>query len=150
MPGMKIEDIATPRPRTAYRDEPLLEAARALCDQHVGALIVLERGAPISRPVGILTDRDIVCGEWRRAADLHCLTVGDVMTPNPLVLRPDLGVTEAIAALTARAVRRAPLVDGSGALVGIVTLDDLLPAVAQELVALAQLMGGQAGREGRG
>jgi CBS domain-containing protein len=49
-----------------------------------------------------------------------------------------------------RAVRRAPLIDASGALVGIITLDDLVPAVAQELGTLAALMGSQAqGEHGR-
>ena len=76
-------------------------------------------------------------------------TVGEIMTPDPLVLRTDLGLTEAIGALNARGVRRAPVVDASGALLGMVTLDDLLPAVASELMTLASLMGAQAGREGR-
>jgi CBS domain-containing protein len=88
-----------------------------------------------------------VRGQLRRAADLYCLTVGDVMTPDPLVLPAYLEVTEAIDALNARAVRRAPVLDPDGSLAGIVSLDDLLPAVAQELTDLATLMGSQAHRE---
>ena len=72
------------------------------------------------------------------------LTVGDVMTPDPLVVPIDFEVSEAIEALTARAVRRAPVVDASGNLCGMVTLDDLLPGVAQELGDLASLLGSQA------
>jgi CBS domain-containing protein len=144
---MRIRDLQTPRALTAYREEPLAEAARTMCNEHIGALVVVDRDDSGQRPVGILTDRDIVRGQLRRSADLYCLTVGDVMTPDPLVLPLHLEATEAIEALSARAVRRAPLVDPAGALVGIVTLDDLLPAVAQELSALASLMGSQARRE---
>lgn len=147
--AVKIRDLYTPQPHTAFRDEPLADAARILCESHVGALIVLKRGDPLRRPIGILTDRDIVRGEFRRGTDLYLLTVGDVMTPDPLVLVADLGLTEAVEALNARSVRRAPVVDASGVLLGIITLDDLLPALARELMTLASLMGVQASREGR-
>jgi len=65
------------------------------------------------------------------------------MTRNPLVLSLDMGLSEGIAALRSRGVRRAPVVDGNGGLVGIVTLDDLLPALARELQDLAELIGTQ-------
>ena len=146
---MKVRDLYSPQPQTAYRDEPLADAARVLCDRHVGALVVVKRGDPLRRPVGILTDRDIMRSEFSRSADLYLLTVGEAMTPDPLVLPTDFGLTEAIGAMNARAVRRAPVVDASGALLGMVTLDDLLPAVSRELMTLAGLMGAQAGREGR-
>ena len=146
---VKIRDLYTPQPQTVFRDEPLADAARTLCHRHIGALVVLKRGDPLRRPTGILTDRDIVRGEFRRGTDLYLLTVGDVMTADPLVLRTDLGLTEAVEALNARSVRRAPVVDASGALLGIITLDDLLPALARELMTLASLMGTQASREGR-
>lgn len=145
---MRIRDFYTPRARTAFRDEPLAEAARVMCDEHVGALVVIDRSDTRKRPIGILTDRDIVRGQLRRAADLYCLTVGDVMTPDPLVLPIHLEATEAIEALDARAVRRAPVVDASGSLAGMVTLDDLVPILAQELGGLASLMGSQSRREG--
>jgi CBS domain-containing protein len=144
---MRIQDVYRPHARTATRDEPLAEAARMMCSEHIGALVVVDRADPQRRPIGIVTDRDIVRGQLRRAADLYCLTVGDVMTPDPLVLPAYLEVTEAIDALNARAVRRAPVLDPDGSLAGIVSLDDLLPAVAQELTDLATLMGSQAHRE---
>lgn len=144
---MLIRDLYTPHARTAFRDEPLAEAAGRLCSEHIGALVIVDRNDAGRRPVGILTDRDIVRGQLRRSADLYCLTVADVMTPDPLVLPAHLEAAEAIEALNARAVRRAPVIDASASLVGIVTVDDLLPAVAQELAALAGLMGTQARRE---
>ncbi len=141
---MKVGDICTRAVHLAYPSDPLSDAARKMCAHHVGALVVVEPGDDQRRPVGILTDRDVVRGQLSRAADLFCLTVADVMTPQPLSLTADLGLTESIEALNARAVRRAPVLDRDGALVGIVTLDDLLPPLAEEMEALARLMGLQA------
>ncbi|HTV53150.1 MAG TPA: CBS domain-containing protein, partial [Steroidobacteraceae bacterium] len=93
------------------------------------------------------TDRDIVRGQLTRSADLFCLTVGDVMSSRAHVVTPDLEISEAIAALNGHGVRRAPVVDPAGRLIGIVSLDDLLPALASDLEQLAQLMGTQARHE---
>ena len=146
---MRLEDVCSPGVRVAYRDQALGEAAQAMLDFHVGALIVVEPDDAKRLPVGILTDRDIVRGQLAHAADLFCLTVGDVMTPQPLSLAAKLSLTAAIEKLNERAVRRAPVLDDSGALIGMVTLDDLLPAVARQLSELADLMGLQARRDGR-
>jgi len=143
-PNMKVADIRTVDVRTTFPDRPLAEAARAMCAGHIGALIVLDPHDELRAPVGILTDRDIMRGQLARAADLYCLTVGEVMTRQPVVLSGDMDLAEAVAALTERGVRRAPVVDSRGALTGIITLDDLLPALAAELQQLATLIGSQA------
>ncbi len=145
---MIIGRIRNPTVIVTYPDQPLAEAARMMRDNHVGALVVLDRHDPQRHPRAILTDRDIVRGQLIKEADLHCLNVGDVMTHNPLVLSLDMGLSEGIAALRSRGVRRAPVVDASGGLVGIVTLDDLLPALAGKLQDLAKLMGTQSRKPG--
>jgi len=143
---LRVGDICSRDVRTATRDQALAEAARAMRDYRVGALIVIDPSDTKRRPIGILTDRDIVRGQLIRAADLFCLTVGEVMTPKPLTLAAELELTEAVEDLNEQGVRRAPVLDGSGALIGIVTLDDLLPAIARELSELADLMGSQSRR----
>lgn len=144
---MRVRDLYSPGVLTARPDQALAEAAHTMLDNHVGSLIVVDQRATGRRPIGILTDRDIVRGQLRLSADLFCLTVGDVMTPDPLTLTLDVSTTEAIEAMHARAVRRVPVVDGSGNLLGIVTLDDLVPAVSRELDELATLIGSQARHE---
>lgn len=144
---MRVQDLYTPGAQVARADQPLAEAARTMISHHVGSIVAVDGEGEHRRPVGILTDRDIVRGQLRLSADLFCLTVGEVMTRDPLMIGADIGVTEAIAAMHARGVRRAPVVDGAGRLLGIVTLDDLLPAVARELGELAALIGTQARRE---
>jgi CBS domain-containing protein len=145
---MNIGDIRSARVVVTYPDQALAEAARSMRESHVGALVVVEADDSQRQPQGILTDRDIVRGQLRKGADLYCLTVGDVMSQDPLCLRTDMSLGEGLEAMNLRAVRRAPVVDRAGSLVGIVTLDDLLPAIAAELRSLAQLMGTQAHRSG--
>lgn len=146
---MRVRDLYSPGAQVTRRDQALAEAAHTMLNTHVGSLIVVETRGATRRPVGILTDRDIVRGQLRLGADLFCLTVGDVMTPDPISLTRDMGVTEAIEFLHMHRVRRAPVVDNTGNLVGIITLDDLLPAVAHELEELSTLIGTQARHERR-
>jgi CBS domain-containing protein len=126
--------------------DPLADAARQMIDRHVGALVVVDPHSNL-RAVGIVTDRDIVRGQMNRGADLFCLTVGDVMSPHPLLLPESLGISEAVEALNERGVRRAPVIAASGEVVGIVSLDDLLPVLSEDLLRLARLVGSQARQE---
>lgn len=146
---MRVRDLYSPGAQVTRPDQALSHAALTMLEGHVGSLIVVQTGGMGRKPIGILTDRDIVRGQLRLGADLFCLTVGDVMTTDPLTISISAGVTEAIDVLHARGVRRAPVVDGDGNLMGIITLDDLLPAVAHELEDLSTLLGSQAHHERR-
>ncbi|MBS0579269.1 MAG: CBS domain-containing protein [Proteobacteria bacterium] len=134
---MKVAEVASAPAFVAHPEQPLVAAARQMRSHQVGALVVVDAHASQQRPVGIITDRDVVCGQFARSKDLYCLTVGDVMTRNPLTILADSELSEAIQTMSAAAVRRFPVVDASGQLVGIITLDDLLPIVAQQLSELA-------------
>jgi CBS domain-containing protein len=141
---MKILEIASAPVFVAHPEQPLAAAAQEMRARGVGALVVVDPRASAQRPVGILTDRDIVCGQLAKSADLYCLTVADVMTGDPLTVSSDAALTVAIQELSTRGVRRAPVVDDTGALVGMLTLDDLLPVLAQELRGLADIASLQA------
>ncbi len=147
---MNIGDICHRRVYLVKPGEPLADAAREMQRRRIGALVVVTGLASPVRPLGIVTDRDIVCGQWLRKADLRSLTVADVMTRDPLTLPESSSVSEAIAALRQRGVRRAPVVNEAQDTVGIVTIDDLLPAVAAELSSLATLIGTQSLHEAGG
>jgi CBS domain-containing protein len=144
---MNIKDICTREVVTVRASDPLSEAARQMCDRHVGAVVVVEDRDQERLPVGIVTDRDIVRAQLKHAADLSCLSVGQVMTPKPLVLGENCVLGKAIEAMQTRTVRRAPVVNSAGALVGMISVDDLLHAIAQQLSALARLIEVQQRRE---
>src|SRR5438477_11776376 len=87
---MNIGHVRTAQVIVTTADRPLAEAARSMRQRCVGALVVVDAQDPKLRPTGILTDRDIVRGQLSKAADLHCLTVGDVMSRDPLCLEADM------------------------------------------------------------
>jgi CBS domain-containing protein len=128
--------------------EPLANAVAEMMKRHIGAIVVVEPKPDRMRPIGIVTDRDIVRGQVLLNKDLSTLKLYDVMTRDPLTVAETCGIAEAIERMRARRVRRAPVINDRGDLVGIVSLDDLLPVLADELGALARLVGTQAEHEG--
>ena len=145
---MKIGEVCSREVYIYTPEEPLESAVAEMVKRHVGALVIVKAEPKRVRPVGIVTDRDVMRGQVLLKKGLANLTIRDVMTSDPLTIPQGTGIGEAIDLLRQRGVRRAPVVNGGGDLVGIVSLDDLLPIVAEELGALAQLVGTQARREG--
>ena len=135
---MHIKEICSRVVVVAERGTDLREAARLMRDHHVGALVVVDGTDGHRRPIGIVTDRDIVV-EVVAATDVNPqnLTVGEVMSSDLVVAREDVGVFEAVDLMQDRGARRLPVVNTDGHLVGIITLDDVLRMVAGELTALA-------------
>jgi CBS domain-containing protein len=117
------------------RTEDLATAARLMREHHIGYLIVVEPSMQEAgfTPVGVLTDRDIVVSVVAREADPRMLRVGDVMTQNPVTVMTEDSVTDALEQMKRIGVRRLPVVGDFGLLHGIVSLDDVLPALARDL-----------------
>lgn len=144
---MQVGQVCSREVYCVGREEPLARAAHELLHRHVGALVVTQGEGKAIVPVGMVTDRDIVCGQVARRSDLFCLIVADVMTPEPLLVSETQDLAEAVQRMQERGVRRAPVVAESGNLVGIVSLDDLLPVVARNLSSLATLLDRQPAQE---
>ncbi len=121
----------------------LEQAAELMLRWHTGAVVVTENLGGHLRVAGMLTDRDIVRARLKHSGALSTLNVADVMTVQPLVLEANVGIDNALRNLQAREVRRAPVVDRDGALLGVVSTDDLLRVIAAQLDGLAQLVGRQ-------
>jgi CBS domain-containing protein len=145
---MRAGELCTREVYLARAGDALVDAAREMRRRHVGSIVVVESTGESVRPVGIVTDRDIVCGQLARGADLYCLTVGDVMSTDLTTVSEDDDVTGVIKRLAGAGVRRAPVVNVGGDLVGIVSFDDVLPLVSSELAGLAHLIGIQSHVEG--
>jgi CBS domain-containing protein len=144
---MNIGELCSREVVVVHAGNSLSEAARQMCERHVGTVIVVEDRGPERLPIGIITDRDIVRTQLKRAADLFCLGVTQAMTSNLLVLRENESMTDAIEKMRARTVRRAPVVNAAGALIGVISVDDLLSAVAEQLSVLVRLVEVQQRRE---
>jgi len=132
--GICRQNVITTRPR-----EELTAAARSMRDNHVGYLVVTEfdLSCQKERPVGVLTDRDIVIAVVARETDPRSLRVGDVMTPNPVVVNDDAAIRIGLAEMRRIGVRRIPVVDHRGFLVGILSMDDIVVTLASGLSDVA-------------
>lgn len=138
--GMAIGHVCTRKVVIAYPETPVVEAARLMREHHVGDLVLVAGTQSQRLPLGIVTDRDLVVEVLAREAPLPGLTLGEIVTQDLVTAREDEGVFEAIELMRAKGVRRMPIVDAQGVLVGIVSLDDLLEILAEELGALAKLI----------
>jgi CBS domain-containing protein len=133
----------------AYRDTPLVEAARLMREHHVGSLVVVVNRLSERVPVGILTDRDIVVAVVAKEVDPRKLTVGDVAAAGLLAVHEKDGIPEALRMMRENGVRRLPVLTHSGALAGILTIDDLLELMAEELAGFARTIDRERVRETR-
>ena len=137
---MTIGTICNREVITVQRDATVLHAAVLMRQYHVGDVVVIENRKNKTVPIGIVTDRDIVVELV--ATELNCkvITVGDIIITKLIVVKDSAGVFEAIQLMANKGVRRLPVVDDDGGLVGIITLDDLLLLLSKELAALNKLV----------
>lgn len=137
---MPIAEICNREVVIVELNETVLSAAKLMRKHHVGNVLVVKKSNGSSLPISIVTDRDLVVEVMAPEIDASVLTVGDIMPRNLATVTEDTGVFETIQHMRSRGVRRMPVVDGSGNLVGIVTLDDLLGLLVEELGLLTKLV----------
>ena len=123
------------------------EAARLMRTHHVGDLVVVEERGGSKHPVGIVTDRDIVVEVVAAGVNPDALKVGDIMGPEVATVRESEGLFEALRYMRDKGVRRMPVVGSTGGLIGILTLDDMLGLLAEEMTELAKLVSRERQRE---
>ncbi len=119
---------------TATPEKSVRTLAMLMRDRHVGAVVIVEK----SRPVGIVTDRDLVSRVVAAGRDPLGLTAKDVMTANVVVAREGTPVADATELMRAHGIRRVPVVNGRGRLVNVMTLDDLLVVLGGEIADLGR------------
>jgi CBS domain-containing protein len=137
---MAIGDICNREVVVVSADASVAEAAKLMRQYHVGDLVVVFEKEGRNEPVGIVTDRDLVVEVMAPAVDAATVTVGDIMAPRLVKLRDDTGVFESIRYMREQGVRRMPVVDVRGGLVGILTLDDVLELLSEEMAELTKLV----------
>lgn len=131
-------DTCTRIVSVAYPELSVEEAARTMCEQHVGSLVVVQEIVPAERQVvGMVTDRDLVTGVIAAQRDPQGLCVSDVMSRSVVTAREEDSLLDVLSSMRRRAVRRVPVVGPQDRLIGIVTIDDVLRLLAEEMQALA-------------
>lgn len=137
---MTISAICNREVITVQHDATILHAATLMRQYHVGDVVVIENRKNKTVPVGIVTDRDIVIELVATELDCKVITVGDIVISKLTVIKDSAGVFEAIQLMADKGIRRLPVVDDDGGLIGIITLDDLLLLLSKELAALSKLV----------
>lgn len=130
---MEVGGLCRYRAVTIGPGADLVEAARLMRECHVGFLVVSDGGLPL----GVITDRDIVLEAVAAEVDPRAVTVGDTMTAQAVTLAAATPLEEALDTLRIAGVRRAPVVDDDGRIVGVLSIDDVLDHLALQLGALA-------------
>jgi CBS domain-containing protein len=121
---------------TASATMTVAEAARAMRMKNVGTLVVVNAG----RPIGVLTDRDIVVDVVAHGRDADSVRVSEVMRKKPVVIGANEGILDAAQKFAKTGVRRLPVVTRDGKLVGIITMDDLLMLLGNEMGHIASAL----------
>jgi CBS domain-containing protein len=137
---MAVRDYCRRDPVTVTPDQSVREAAQRMQAHGVGMLVVVDAEG---RPVGALTDRDVTIRLVRRGRDADTTPVEAVMNSEVSVVSEAASLEVALRRMRADAVRRMPVVDGEGRLVGIVTLDDALQLISSEIAGVAEVVRAQ-------
>lgn len=146
---MRVGEICTLQTVFCKRDETVQGAALLMRKNHVGDLVVVEQPNGQTVPVGIITDRDIVVSVIALALDPASLLVGDIMSAELLTTTEDDDVFETIERMRFRGIRRVPVVNSAGGLTGIVSVDDMLAFLAEEMGELSRISAHQQAHEKR-
>jgi CBS domain-containing protein len=121
-------------------DTTVAEATRLMRRFHVGSLVVVEEMPNGRVPVGLITDRDIVVEVIAQQIDTESVTVVDIMTRALETVHEKSDFWDVLTRMRASAVRRMPVVDDLGRLVGILTMDDALELLGNGILDLARLV----------
>jgi CBS domain-containing protein len=144
---MKVADICTREVVATGRSTSVQQAALLMRENHVGSLVVLSDAAQGSQVVGIVTDRDLVIEALARGLDPVQTEVGRFTDGKLAAVSAGASLDEAIAAMKKRGVRRLLVADDGGELFGVVSIDDLLDAMAHEMSEMARAVRGGIERE---
>jgi CBS domain-containing protein len=139
--AMSIGQICNREVVSATRDTTVQAAAKLMRHYHVGTVVVVDETGSMGVPVGIVTDRDIVIDVCAVDLNQNVITIGDIMTPELVTVREDEGLLQTVEIMRDKRVRRLPVTDNNGKLVGIVSIDDLFEALTAHMAEMARIMG---------
>lgn len=121
---MQVKELMTANPACCTADSSLLEVARLMVTNDCGEIPVIED--EVSKlPIGVITDRDIVCRTIANNRNPLDLTAGDCMTKPIVTVTPDMSLEECCKIMEEKLIRRVPVVDERGGCVGILAVADI-------------------------
>jgi CBS domain-containing protein len=131
---MSIAEFSTKYVITALEGETVFDAAKLMSDRGVGSIVVVDLD---KKPIGMVTDRDIVLKVIVQGKDPKFTILKEIMTKDIIILSQDRGFFETTKIMSAMGIRRIPIVDHDGKLTGIISLDDMILVFGEELSNIA-------------
>lgn len=132
---MKVIDMAVHKVATITADKSICDCASQMRFEHVGSLVVVDSD---QTPIGMITDRDIAIEVVARGLDAKKLTVREVMTAPVVTAGPDESMVVALARMREFGIRRLPIVDDEGKLVGVISNSNLVEELSSLLEGLVR------------
>lgn len=131
---MQVKEVMTADPACCISETALQEVAQMMVDHDCGEIPVVE-SRKTKLPIGVITDRDIVCRTVARGFNPLDLTVGDCMSQPCVTVTPDMSVEECSRIMEENKIRRVPVVDAGGSCCGIIALADIALYARKSVVA---------------
>ena len=129
------------------KTESVRKAINLMRKNHVGDVVVVEMRENASIPLGVLTDRDIVVEVLAEDVDLDAVNVGDVMSDQLVTINEGTKLLDAIKQMRIKGVRRLPVVNELGELQGILSVDDFLELIVEQLSDIVGLISKETSNE---
>lgn len=121
-------------------DSSVKEAAKLMRDYHVGSIVVTKKDKGITKPIGIITDRDLVIDVIAKDISPEKVTVSDIMNSKLITGKDTDQLWNSLRTMRTHGIRRMPVIDSEGSLIGIITADDILELFSEELLDLTRLI----------
>jgi CBS domain-containing protein len=135
---MAVGSICTRRIITVDVGVDVAAAAQVMRENKIGYLLVTDKSSGSRAPAGVVTDRDIVVKVLAKDVNPHALSVGDIMTREPLVATEDDGISETLHRMRTLGVRRVPVVNARGQIAGVLSIDDAIDHLVSQLSDVAK------------
>ncbi len=135
-------EVVVTGPATSIR-----EAARLMREFHAGTLVVTEPAGDGQRPLGIVTDRDLVIEVLAEDVDLDAVALKDILSNQLATVEETVSLLDALERMREKGIPRLPVVDGCGRLAGLLAADDLPEVVTEQMNDLADLIDREIRRE---
>lgn len=114
----------------------VMDAAKFMTDMNVGSVIVMDG----SRPMGILTDRDVMIRAIVEGRDPNTTAIRDIMVSPVATVSEDRDILDVTHLMSEKKIRRCPVVNSDGMLVGMIALDDILVSLGKEMQDIASVL----------
>ena len=124
----------------AFPTSGVTHAAKLMRRHHVGDLVVVDQAGPHVKPLGIVTDRDIVIEIIAKDVQPEKICITDIMSTDPVRAKESDSLWDTLRRMQTKGIRRILVVNDQGELAGILTMDDVIGLLAEEITALTKLV----------